>query len=83
MEPGNAAEELQQKYPQLLEGFHRVLNEHGMGHLAIQGIEFAHRETLDLKTDRCPPGSIAKQVCFRKPGGGIHCITTCVPSGRI
>lgn len=83
METSNAAEEIEEKYPHLLEAFHRVLQQHGLDHLIIQGVEFAHRETLELRTDNCPPGTVPKQKCFRKPGGGIHCITTCVPTGRI
>jgi len=78
MEHGKAFEDLHGQYEDIVKEFHRVLEERGMKHLKITGVEFEVR-SLALQTDGCPPGTYPKQVCVRKAGGGIHCFTTCVP----
>ena len=78
--PEDVAAELQEIYPQLLAAFHRVLDQHGFGHVAIDEIGFVSREGLYLKTDGCPPGTQSKQVCVSRPGGGIRCFTVCLPA---
>ena len=75
-----AAEELEAKYPRILDDFHRILRDHGMPDMTISSIQFALGNRL-VVTSGCPPGTVPVTKCVALPGGGVRCSTVCVRQG--
>lgn len=77
MEHLEASQVLQDRYPRILEDFRHVLALHGLEEFHINSVEFLHVPGFRLTTSNCPPGTVPVQKCVIKPGGIVHCFTTC------